>query len=608
MSTHAAAASEVTVATYLKQRLEEMGLDRMFGVAGNYTAALLDTILVDPHSPITISGNANEICAGYAADAYARYQGIGALYVTYSVGAFTLLNTIAGSYTERVPVLLINGAPTNKETCIEANAGLIYSHTTGYDFVDIDVFRPVTAAAERITNATQAPFQIDSVLTAMLTEHRPGYLEVTEDVWRARCAAPQGTLSSGAGAIVTASEVDAAVAATLSLLAARPRVLLWAGVELQRFGLQEDFLKLLEAANMHHGNDADQIRFVTAVSGKSVISEDHPLFAGCVTLTTEKIKSLVGDEGTLIGFGGWTTSKNTGSQNIRGPGTVLATNEGVTVGAEFFPLVELKTFMAELSTALRSMTSSGERSAGPRLQRLYVPDDIVAVPPAAAAAAVRESEITYDSFFGELNGWLTEHEIVVADAGFPLIGAQGLHIAARNGFVAQASWLAIGYSVGAATGVKCANPDRRAIVVVGDGAFHETCQAVSDHHAYGHDTVVFVISNGLYGIEQFIVNPNPFRTPPVDYRDHPLQNAPYAYNELPAWNFRALAEGWGGVGRRVSSPAELGAVLTEIRGTPERNFVVEVVVPALNVPGAINTGAVGEDETANPGWPPPGTF
>jgi indolepyruvate decarboxylase len=606
MSTQATTAGDVSVATYLKTRLEQLGLDRMFGVAGNYTAPLLDTILVDPDSPITISGNPNEICAGYAADAYARYRGIGALYVTYSVGAFSLLNTIAGSYTERVPVLLINGAPTNKETCVEANAGLIYSHTTGYDLVDVDVFRPVTAAAERVTNATQAPFQIDSVLTAMLTEHRPGYLEIAEDVWRATCSAPQRTLSSGAHAIVTSSDAGAAVGATMSLLRQRPRIVLWAGVELQRFGLQDGFADLLAAANERHEDAGDQIRFVTTASGKSVISEDHPLFAGCVTLTTNEITKLVGDHGVLLGFGGWTTSKNTGSQNIRGPGTVLATHDGVTVGAQFFPLVDLTSFMSGLAAAFRAI-ATGDDDQPATLQRLHVPDHIVATPPAPVAADDGD-EITYDSLFAQLNGWLTERDIVVADAGFPLIGAQGLHIGAQNGFVAQASWLAIGYSVAAATGVKCANPDRRAVVVVGDGAFHETCQAVSDHHAYGHDSVVFVISNGLYGIEQFLVNPNPFRVPPVDYPDDPLQNAPYVYNELPAWNFVALAEGWGGLGRTVSNTSELAAVLTEIRDTPDHNFVVEVVVPQLNTPSALATDAVGEDETANPGWPPAGTF
>lgn len=159
-----------TVSDYLKERLEQLGMDQMFGVAGNYTAPLLDTILADKESPIKINGNANEMCAGYAADAYARLNGICGLYVTYSVGAFSLLNTIAGSFVEQVPVVLINGAPTNKEDAIEKNAGLLYSHTTGYQFVDIHMFRPITAAAERITNGAQAKFQIDAALTALLTQ------------------------------------------------------------------------------------------------------------------------------------------------------------------------------------------------------------------------------------------------------------------------------------------------------------------------------------------------------------------------------------------------------------------------------------------------------
>ena len=621
-------APEVTVATYLKVRLEQLGLDRMFGVAGNYTAAFLDTILVDPDSPITISGNPNELCAGYAADAYARYRGIGALYVTYSVGAFSLLNTIVGSYTERVPVLLVNGAPTTKETSIEANAGLLYSHTTRNALADVDVFRPLTVAAERITDGTRAPFQIDSVLTAMLTEHRPGYVEVAEDVWRAPCSAPQGRLVTGADAIITVSEAGAAVDATFDLLRSRTRAVLWAGVELQRFGLQAEFLGLLEAANATAA-DGEVVDFVTTASGKSVISEGHPRFAGCVTLRQKEIDALLGDDGCLIGLGGWTTSKNTGSENIRGAGTVLAANDGVTVGARFFPLVDLRAFIAGLTERLSANANAnadaqaaGDGSSAGTLQlsRLSVPDGLVATMPGAPAPVTLAVQadggspsttgpgITYDSFFRALGDWLTSSDIVVADAGFPLIGAQALPIAERDGFVAQASWLAIGYSVAAATGVKCANPEKRAVVVVGDGAFHETCQAVSDHHAYGHDTVVFVISNGLYGIEQFLVNPNPFREPPVDYPEHPLQNAPYAYNELPAWDFVALAAAFGGLGRTVCTAAELDTVLAEIRSTPESNFVVEVVVPRLDTPSALSTSGVGKDETANPGWPPAATF
>lgn len=340
-----------TVAGYLKARLEQLGLDRMFGVAGNYTAPFLDTILADPHSPIAITGNPNETCAGFAADAYARFRGFGCVYTTYSVGSFTLLNTIAGSYVERVPVLLVNGAPTSKETSVEQNAALLYSHTTGYDLVDIHMFRPITAACERITNGGQAPFQIDSVLTAMLTDHRPGYLEVAEDVWRAPCNLPTGTLRSGAGQIVTAHETQDAVAATLALMAQRPRTVLWAGVELQRFGLEKEFLALLDAINAGREPD-DHVRFVTTSMSKSVISEDHPLFDGCVTLANSEIQSLVGDDGLILGLGGWTTSKDTGNDDIRGPGTILAANGYVVIGAGFYPLVDLAAYLEGLTAGI----------------------------------------------------------------------------------------------------------------------------------------------------------------------------------------------------------------------------------------------------------------
>jgi indolepyruvate decarboxylase len=200
--------------------------------------------------------------------------------------------------------------------------------------------------------------------------------------------------------------------------------------------------------------------------------------------------------------------------------------------------------------------------------------------------------------------------VLVVDAGFPLIGSQGVPIVEANGFLAQAAWLSIGYSVPAATGVKCARPDKRVMVVVGDGAFHETCQAVSDQHAYGHNTVVFVLKNGLYGIEQFIVNPNPFREPPVQYSSK-LENAMYPYNALASWEYDKVVEAFGGEGRKAQSVAQLQEILGEIRRRPEINFVVEVTIPEVSLPSALRAEvdtSVGEDEIDNPNWPPASKF
>ncbi len=581
--------------------LEELGLEQMFGVAGNYTAAFLDTILADSESPIKISGNANELCAGFAADAYARIKGISALYVTYSVGAFTLLNTIAGSFVEQVPVVLINGAPTNKEDAMERNAGLLYSHTTGYQFVDIHMFRPITAAAERITDANQAIYQIDSALSALIQQKRPVYLEIAEDVWRAPCKPPVGELNKLGPVSIAVSEVDTAVQATLSLMTSKPKSIFWAGIELQRYGLQDEFLALLKVVNTAHVLPQETIKFVSSALSKSVISENNAYFEGCVTMTADEIEDLVGDDGCIIGIGAWTIGKDTGNQNVRSENTVLAAHGGIFIGAKYYAEVDLKSYILRLTEAFieqakcRAMNLSG----------LTIP-----VFKKAPLLTQNTEELGYDSLFSALGDWITKDDVMVVDAGFPLIGAQSVPIPAQSGFIAQAAWLAIGYSVPAGTGVKCACPDKRAIVVVGDGAFHETCQAVADQHAYGQNTVVFVIANGIYGIEQYLVNPNPFRTPPVDYKD-PLLDQVYAYNDLPTWNISKLTEGFGGEGRKVTTVAELLTVMTEIRAKPNINFLVEVCVDKTNVPAVIAAEAavkVGEDEIENPDWPPASIF
>jgi indolepyruvate decarboxylase len=477
-----------TVAGYLKQRLEEAGLDRLFGVAGNYVAPFLDTILEDSLSPIIVTGVPNELCAGYAADGYARLKGIGAVTVTYGVGAFSLLNAIAGAQVEKAPIIVINGAPSNKEFQNSVFGGLLYSHMTSDPYSNLDVYRRITINAERIVNAAQAPYQIDSALSACLSQGEPVYLEVLEDVWRAPCMAPQGSLPQEQRSI-THSGVDDAVKATLDMIDAKGKPLFWAGIELQRHRLQSEFLKLVEQT---------EFSFTTSLLGKSVVSEDHPKFLGVYNPTSPGLmKNIVSGAGCLVGLGSWTTGKDVNNQLILADNVVLAARGGVMAGPRYFASVRLKEYLEALLIAFEQRATKIEAYA-PEPPRMY----------SAAILSLLPAQLRYDSFFGALNEWLQsgEDRVIISDAGFPLIGAQDLHIRQANGFVAQAAWLAIGYSTPAAIGVKCAAPDKRAVVIVGDGAFQETCQALSSYQILGQNTVVFILANGIYGIEQKLVN------------------------------------------------------------------------------------------------------
>ncbi len=591
-------ATDHTVANYLKTRLVQLGVQDMFGVAGNYAAPFLDTVLADPDQAIQLLGTSTEMNAGYAADAYARYHGYGAAFVTYGVGSFSILNATAGSFVEKVPVLVINGAPTNKEDSIEKNAGVLFSHSTGYKFADIDIFRQVTVAAERINDANLAPFQIDKVLTAMMAKQQPGYIEVAEDVWRAPCAPPQGLLKVDPALTTSVSEAQLAVDAAMEVIRTYPKIVTWAGVELRQQQLTQEFEGLLDCLNDKVANEGTPIKFVTSYMSKSTLDEQHPLFDSCRVLG-ENMTGQEHPDYCLIGVGGWTVDANVASQNIRDERFISACNGGVLVGAEFYPMVFLADFIRLLKESLQQ--DEKLRLSGITLAPLPSPK--------------LGDFLTFDTFFHHLQqNWNRDH-ILLSGVGFTLSIASYLTGVAQNGYMTDGVWLSIGYPVGAATGVtqamKRKGSHHRTVVVIGDGAFQEVVQGVSDQNFHKQNNVIFVLSNSIYGIEQFLVNPNPFREPPVDYKQpNEMLNSVYNYNDLHPWDYVKLAESFGSIGKRVTCLDELAETMQLIEQHLDRNFLIEVVVPKTDIPADLlaATPGVGEDETANPEWPPADKF
>ncbi len=69
----------------------------------------------------------NEINAGYAADGYARWKGVGAVVVTFTVGGLSVINAIAGAYSENLPVICIVGGPNSNDF----GTNRILHHTIG---------------------------------------------------------------------------------------------------------------------------------------------------------------------------------------------------------------------------------------------------------------------------------------------------------------------------------------------------------------------------------------------------------------------------------------------------------------------------------------------
>lgn len=80
----AAPAPGETVAQLLVRRLRELGCTAVHGVPGDYSFGLCDAVEESPD--VEFVTTASELAAGYAADGYARVNGIGALLTTFGVG------------------------------------------------------------------------------------------------------------------------------------------------------------------------------------------------------------------------------------------------------------------------------------------------------------------------------------------------------------------------------------------------------------------------------------------------------------------------------------------------------------------------------------------
>ena len=142
--------------------------------------------------------------------------------------------------------------------------------------------------------------------------------------------------------------------------------------------------------------------------------------------------------------------------------------------------------------------------------------------------------------------------------------------------------------MGVALANQVAGRNRRTVTITGDAAFAESLNALGTIAQLGQDTVVFVMDNRVYAVEQWLIDADAFcgDAPPPDFV--PLTQVPQGH----IWDYVKLAEGFGGRGYSVQTNGELAEVLAEIR-EPAINPVTEkptftlvaVRLPEKSLPG-----------------------
>src|SRR6185295_17211986 len=166
-----------TLATSLLQGLKDYGAREIFGIPGDFVLPFFKVIEesgILPHYTLS-----HEPGVGFAADAAARYHvGLGVAVVTYGAGAFNIVNSIAGAYAERSPVVVIAGAPGARER----TSGFLLHHQGRTVDTQLAVFKEITCDQAVLTDPVTAPAQIAWVLRSAREMSLPVYLEFPRDM------------------------------------------------------------------------------------------------------------------------------------------------------------------------------------------------------------------------------------------------------------------------------------------------------------------------------------------------------------------------------------------------------------------------------------------
>ncbi|WP_410592752.1 alpha-keto acid decarboxylase family protein [Amycolatopsis sp. lyj-23] len=538
-----------TVGRYLADRLHQLGLAHLFSIAGDYSIEWLNRYVAQ--SRIEIIEEVNEANAGYAADGYARLKGIGALCVTYSAGALCAVNAVAGAYVEKVPIVLINGTPSIKKTLTFEQTGFSAHHFISGRETDLQSFEHITAAAIRIDNPDVAPMLIDYALTRCISERRPVYIELLQDMIDLVCEPPRGVLKP-ARKLSDETSLEQSVARICASLATAENPLIWVGVEVDRFGLQEKALRLIQLLN---------VPFVTELLSKAVLPEDDPLFAGVLDgqASSASVLDLARTSDFTLALGVWLTDINSLGWTPDYDKTAIASFDSVKFGTYFGAQVALEHLMDGI---LEEQVAATARK---------LPEKKVHRAPAAGSV----ENITYQGFYEFIQQYIDENTIVGADASMNYFGSLLLEVPSQGGFIVQSSYSAIGYIGAAATGICLAKRhDQRVIVFSGDGGFQMTAQCLSTQTRFGLNPIIFVIDNGVYGVEQWLADSTVFATEKPFYESCVLHR----------WNYSKLCDVFGCQGWSVDTYRELEGAVAGALANSNSPSLIQVLVPGKSIP------------------------
>jgi acetolactate synthase-1/2/3 large subunit len=543
--------TNITAAEATVEALKLLAVERIFGLPGIQNIELFDALADAPFPTFTPT---NESAAIFMADAYARVTGkLGIAVVTSGPGLTNALTGIAEARLDSSPLVVLVSASG------EVPGKTFQLHQIQQDAVVEPLvkgcFKPATAeevpqavlrAAELACQGEPGPTLVELPSTLLMERSRFIFAPGT-------CPPPPQDIGG---------QLDAAA----DQLRHSPSVGVYAGA-----GAVTATDELRELAELL------QAPVATTISGRGVISEDHPLSVGYgfgrsgTTAAWRVFRKIH----TLLAVGCKYGETATGAYGVQAPREHIHIDiSPASLGANYPTSLAIA---SDAKIALRGLLArlAGDRRPANAALQEFISQARARCETKALAIPASSAGVTPSKFLRLLRRRLDRDAILVADSGSHQFWAlNDFSVFSPRSFLAPADFQAMGFSIPAAISAKLSFPTRQVVSLVGDGGFLMSGFECLNAVRWGAKILVVVFRDGAWGLIKEAQRRVYRRTP---------------FTQLPNPDFQILAQSFGMEYVRIASDTDTENGLNKalVAGSPALIEVnVDYAEPPPYVKGA----------------------
>ena len=550
--------SRMTGARFIAETFKSYGMTHVF-----YVEAVLRRTLIEME---TLGINKvmahTEKAAAYMADGYARVRHGPGICLSQSVGAANLAAGLQDAFLARSPVIAITG-----------HRPPIARYSNAYQEI---VHSPLFAAVTKYNVEVEVAEQLPKLLRQAFREATTGspgpvhldimeYIKDSLETVEANMEVVDEKLFSFYPPYRPAPERESVEeAARLLENAEKPVIVAGGGATASTAG--PEIVKLAERMT---------IPVATSLSGKGIISEDHPLSIGSVgTYSRSCANKIVFEADLVLYIGSRTGDQVTNMWRIPRPGTqIIHIDINPSEPGRNYPntvsiIGDAKVCVNTLDT---SVTRKAVDDSWVSRTRSLVQEWRNKLEPLRNS---RDVPIRPERLCGVLTNYLPPNGILVVDTGYSGIWTGTMVDITNQGQSYIRAAGSLGWAFPASLGAKCAAPDRPVVCFTGDGGFWYHLSELETARRYGINTVTVVNNNS--GLMQCANGVD------AAYGDRPgNRESFYRFSNI---NFARIADEIGCLGIRVEQPEQIAGALEQALSAAMPVVIDVVTDPQGNPP------------------------